>query len=227
MLLPFLTLAQPGQSLYLLLSFLSYAALVLSAKLTEVTNFGPNPTNVQMYTYIPDNLLPNPSLVVAIHYCNGTAQEYHTGTQFSNLADKYGYIVIYPDAPSDDGCWDVHTEQTLLHDVGGDSVGIASMVRYAMGKYSIDRRSVFMVGTSSGGMMVNVLASAYPDLFAAGSVVSGVPYGCFKGPGTWNDACAEGELVKTGQEWGDLVREAYRGMYIYIFLFLASFLAYS
>lgn len=49
--------------------------------------------------------------------------------------------------------------------------------------------------------MTNVLMGAYPDLFAAGSLFSGVPYGCFAGPNAWNTQCALGQLIKTPQQW--------------------------
>ena len=49
--------------------------------------------------------------------------------------------------------------------------------------------------------MTNVLMGAYPDLFAAGSAFSGVPYACFEGPDMWNSQCATGQLIKTPQQW--------------------------
>jgi len=59
--------------------------------------------------------------------------------------------------------------------------------------------------------MTNVMVGSYPDLFQAASVHSGVPFGCFAGPYDWNVACALGQIVKTPQEWGDIVRAAYPG----------------
>lgn len=75
------------------------------------------------------------------------------------------------------------------------------MVRYAIANYGVDASRVFATGTSSGAMMTNVLMGAYPDLFKAGSLFSGVPYGCFAGSGMWNNQCAQGQLIKTGQQW--------------------------
>ncbi|KAF5385917.1 hypothetical protein D9615_002265 [Tricholomella constricta] len=177
----------------------------------QVINFGTNPTNVGMYVYRPPNVAASPALVVGIHWCSGTAQAFYQGTQFANFADQYGYIVIYPHAPDSGGCWDVHSAATLKHDAGGDSLGIASMVRYAIANYKVDPNRVFAVGTSSGAMMTEVLVGAYPDLFKAGSANAGVPYACFSGPDMWNSACSTGTLTKTAQQWGDLVRNGYPG----------------
>ena len=52
-----------------------------------------------MYIYVPDKRAANPPILVAIHYCTGTAQAYFSGTQFKTFADQYGFIVVYPDAP--------------------------------------------------------------------------------------------------------------------------------
>jgi acetylxylan esterase len=187
---------------------------LVGAQLTQVTNFGSNPTGVQMWVYRPSGLPANPDLLVAMHYCTGTAQAYYSGTQFARRADTHKFIVIYPDAPDSGNCWDVHTDATLRHDAGGDSLGIANMVRYAIRTWNVDPTRVFMDGSSSGAMMVNVLAGAYPDLFAAGAAHAGVPYACFAGSGMWNSQCATGQLRRTGQQWGDLVRAGYPGTVI-------------
>ncbi|KAF4621218.1 hypothetical protein D9613_000090 [Agrocybe pediades] len=187
-------------------------AMGAANQLLEVTNFGSNPTKVRMFTYKPTNLVSNPALIVAMHYCTGTAQAYFSGTQYANLADQMkSFMVIYPHAPDSGGCWDVHSTETLTHNAGGDSLGIASMIRYAITNYGVDPTRVFATGTSSGAMMTNVLLGAYPDLIAAGSAWAGVPYGCFAGAGMWNSACAQGQLTKTAAQWGDAVRSGYPG----------------
>jgi acetylxylan esterase len=122
-----------------------------------------------------------------------------TGSQFANQADARGYLAIYGQAPA--SCWDVNTNATLTHNAGGDSLGIASMVRYAIANYGVDASKVFVTGLSSGAMMTNVLMGAYPDLFKAGSAFAGVPYACFAGPNAWNNDCANGVTTKTGQQW--------------------------
>jgi acetylxylan esterase len=179
--------------------------------LQEIQDFGENPTNLRMYLYVPETVAENPPVVVGVHWCHGNATDFYNGTQYATLADQYGFIVVYPSASSADGCWDVHTEETLTHDAGGDSLGIVSMVEYAVQQHAADADRVYATGISSGGMMTNVLLGAYPDVFQAGSAFAGVPFGCFAGPESWNTACATGEVTHTPQEWGDLVRAAYPG----------------
>jgi len=182
-------------------SALAAVANAAAGQIQEVTNFGTNPTGVQMFVYKPANVATKPPLIVAIHYCTGTAQAYFAGTQYATLADTYGYIVVYPDAPDPGGCWYVHSNATLTHNGGGDSIAIASMIKYSIANYGVDPNRVFVTGTSSGAMMTNVLAGAYPDLFQAGAAFAGVPYGCFAGPDAWSTACATGTISKTPQEW--------------------------
>ena len=90
-----------------LLGFLTVASVALGAQnsLQQVTNFGTNPNNVGMYVYKPSKLAANTPLIVAIHYCTGSAQGYFSNTQYANKADQYGFIVIYPDSPRSGKCF--------------------------------------------------------------------------------------------------------------------------
>lgn len=187
-------------------------ALAAQNQLQQVTaNIGPNPNNVGMYVYKPTKLASPLPLIVAIHYCTGSAQAYFSGTQYANLADTYGYIVVYPSSPRSGTCFDVNTPQTLSHNGGGDSQGIASMITYSINNYGVSPNHVYVTGSSSGAMMTNVMAGSYPNLFQAASAYSGVPFGCFAGSSSWNSACANGQVTHTAQEWGDIVRAAYPG----------------
>ncbi|KIJ46618.1 carbohydrate-binding module family 1 protein [Sphaerobolus stellatus SS14] len=197
-------------------SFLSLLTTVygLTSSLQQVNNWSTastNPTGVGMYLYKPTTVITPTPILVAAHYCGGTAQAYFSGTQYAAFADTYGYLVIYPNAPAVGSCWDVNTNATLSHNGGGDSLGIVSMVRYAVSNLGGDVNRAYITGTSSGAMMTNVLIGAYPDVFKGGSAFSGVPFGCFAGPYAWNTQCAMGELIMTPQQWGDLVRNAYPG----------------
>jgi len=186
-----------------------------TASLVQVTNYGSNPSNTQMWIYVPNTLAANPPIVVAIHYCTGTAQAYYSGTPYAGLADRYGFIVIYPSSPYQGTCWDVSSKSALSHNGGGDSNSIANMVTYTIQKYNANPKRVFVTGTSSGAMMTNVMSAAYPDLFAAATVYSGVSAGCFVSqanqPDAWNATCAQGHVVDTQQQWANVVMGMYPG----------------
>ncbi|WP_432896792.1 extracellular catalytic domain type 1 short-chain-length polyhydroxyalkanoate depolymerase [Micromonospora matsumotoense] len=184
-----------------------------AATLTQVTSFGANPSNLQMYLYVPNTVAARPGLLVAVHYCTGSGPAFYSGTQYAALADRYGYIVIYPSVTRSSKCFDVSSPQALRRDGGSDPVGIKSMVDYVRSRYAVDPNRIFATGTSSGAMMTNVLLGDYPDVFAAGAAFAGVPFGCFATTdgSEWNSQCANGQVTKTAQQWGDLVRNAYPG----------------
>ncbi|MEV0994473.1 PHB depolymerase family esterase [Nonomuraea sp. NPDC050202] len=184
-----------------------------SAQLTEVTGFGTNPTNLRMHLYVPDGVGARPALLVAVHYCTGSGPAFHSGTEFASLADRHKFIVVYPSATRSGSCFDVSSPQALTHNGGSDPVGIVSMVRYVQQRHNADPERTYVTGASSGGMMTNVLIGAYPDVFKAGASFMGVPFGCFATTdgSSWNSTCANGQLVKTAQQWGDQVRAAYPG----------------
>lgn len=192
---------------------LTLAAPASAATLVEVTNFGPNPTNLRMHLYVPDNVDPEPAVLVASHFCTGTGPVFFSGTEFRALADQHGFIVIYPSATRSGQCFDVSSQQALQHNGGSDPVGIVSMVNYVLQQHNGDPDRVYATGLSSGAMMTNVLLGAYPDVFKAGVSFAGVPFACFATTdgSMWNSACANGQIIRSPQEWGNLVRGAFPG----------------
>lgn len=181
-----------------------------AASLVQVTNFGANPTNLGMYEYVPNNVQAHPPILVAVHYCTGSGPAFYSGTEFASLADRYGFIVIYPSATRSGSCFDVSSPGALTHNGNSDPVGIVSMVQYVEAHNNADSSRVYVTGASSGGMMTNVLLGDYPDVFKAGAAFMGVPFGCFATTdgSSWNSACANGQISKTPQQWGDLARAA-------------------
>lgn len=69
-------------------------------------------------------------------------------------ADQLGFVVLYPTSNAQQGfnCWDCHSAKSLKHDGGGDSQGLAAMVKYAIKTYNGDDSKVFTIGGSSGAM---------------------------------------------------------------------------
>ncbi|GFF32628.1 probable acetylxylan esterase A [Aspergillus udagawae] len=193
----------------------SSAVLPKAGSLEHVPDFGSNPTKVSMYIYVPKKLAAKPGIVVAIHYCTGTAQAYYTGSPYAKLAEQYGFIVIYPESPYEGKCWDVSSKATLTHNGGGNSNSIANMVTWTIKQYKADSSKVFVTGSSSGAMMTNVMAATYPELFAAGIVYSGVAAGCFMSATNqvhaWNSTCSQGQSIATPEVWAGVAKAMYPG----------------
>jgi poly(hydroxyalkanoate) depolymerase family esterase len=181
-----------------------------AASLVEVTNFGTNPTGLRMHLYVPNNVAARPAILVAVHFCTGSGPVFFSGTEFASLADRFGFIVIYPSATRSGACFDVSSPGALTHNGNSDPVGIVSMVQWVEQHNNGDASRVYVTGASSGGMMTNVLLGDYPDVFKAGAAFMGVPFSCFATTdgSMWNTQCANGQISKTPQQWGDAVRAA-------------------
>jgi len=191
------------------------ATSAMGASLQQVTSFGANPTKIYMYIYVPDKVAASPAIIVALHPCGGTAQGWYSGTKLPSYANDNGFIIIYAGTPNQSNCWDVQSKDSLTHGQGGDALGIVSMVNYTLTKYNGDKDKVYVMGSSSGGMMTNVMAGSYPDVFEAGAAYSGTAHACFAGSPTAtpfgsNQTCAQG-LTHTPEQWGAFVRNSYPG----------------
>ncbi|WP_432136238.1 MULTISPECIES: extracellular catalytic domain type 1 short-chain-length polyhydroxyalkanoate depolymerase [unclassified Streptomyces] len=186
---------------------------VPTATLTEITDFGANPSGLRMYVYVPASVTEHPPVLVAVHWCTGSGPDMYNGTEYDTLADRYGYIVVYPSVTRASKCFDVASPQALRRGGGSDPVGIKSMVDWTTRTYAADTDRVYVTGISSGAMMTNVLLGDYPDVFAAGAAFAGVPFGCFAttNGSEWNSACSGGTVIRTAQQWGDTARAAYPG----------------
>ncbi len=102
-----------------------------AASLAEVTSFGDNPGGMRMHVYVPDNRPARPAIVVAMHGCGGSGPGFYSGSEFASLADRYGFIVIYPSATQQAGfgnCFDTWSDAAKGRGGGSDPVSIMSMV---------------------------------------------------------------------------------------------------
>jgi poly(hydroxyalkanoate) depolymerase family esterase len=149
-------------------------------RLREVTGFGSNPGNLRMFAYAPEHLPPGAPLVIALHGCTQTADEYDYGTGWSSLADKLGFAVIYPQqqpANNPRNCFSWFLPDDITRGQG-EARSIREMVEHAVATLAADRGRVFVTGLSAGGAMASVMLATYPEVFAGGAIIAGLPYGC-------------------------------------------------
>lgn len=148
-------------------------------RLREVGSFGSNPGNLRMFAYVPDGVGLSAPLVVALHGCTQTAASYDQGTGWSHLADRLGFILIFPEQQATNNpknCFTWFLPGDTTRDMG-EALSIRQMIAQAAETFSVDRSRVFVTGVSVGGAMVSVMLATYPELFAGGAIIAGLPYG--------------------------------------------------
>jgi poly(hydroxyalkanoate) depolymerase family esterase len=149
--------------------------------------------------------------VVALHGCTQTAAVYDHGTGWSTLADRFGFVVVYPEqqrSNNPQGCFSWYLPDDIARDVG-EALSIRQMVERAVIEYGIDRRRVFVTGLSAGGAMSCVMLAAYPDVFAGGAVIAGLPYACAASLEEAYECMFQG-CTASARALGDRVRAASR-----------------
>ena len=130
--------------------------------------------------YIPPQAGTTPlPLVVMLHGCTQTADDFAAGTGMSQAARERGFYVLYPEQSAQANpqrCWNwfKHTHQQRER---GEPALLAAMLRKVMAEHAVDPARVYVAGLSAGGAMAAILADTHPELFAAVGVHSGLAAG--------------------------------------------------
>ena len=162
-----------------------------------------------MFTYAPKNLGPAPALVVVLHGCTQSATSYDLGVGWSTLADRHGFVLLLPEqtpANNPKTCFNWFLPADTRRD-RGEALSIRQMIEKTIGAHGIDRKRVFVTGLSAGGAMTAVMLATYPEVFAAGAIVAGLPYGTAGNVQEAFESMFQGKS-HTAQTWGDNVRRA-------------------
>lgn len=148
--------------------------------------------------YIPASFTGrDPTLVVMLHGCGQSADDFASGTDMNRHAEAMGCLVMYPEQTTFGmvgGCWNwfdrAHQQRGR-----GDAALIAGATREVMGAHAVPAGQVFVAGLSAGAAMAVVLGSAYPDIFAAVGCHSGLPLGCAADTATAMEAMRNGASI--------------------------------
>lgn len=199
-------------------------------ELTAVTGFGrawgENPGNLLMHEYVPADAAEPLPVVVVLHGCKQEARLYAGGSGWLALAAAGRFALVVPEQKTVNnpyGCfnWFMSGDNGVLP---GEQVSIINMVDHLGRRVPIDRGRVYVTGLSAGGGMAAVMLAVYPNRFAGGAIVAGVPYRCAAPttamPPVWMPgtgglvgsegarayACMDGYVDRTPDAWGTLVR---------------------
>jgi poly(hydroxyalkanoate) depolymerase family esterase len=222
-----------GRHVHRCLSCLAAAILLcaafaaqLSAQPREEDAFGSNPGNLRMLSHVPTDISVGAPLIVVLHGCKQRAPAFARDAGWLALADRTRSALLLPEqkglprhlhdvflfpwvvrmlgANNQNACFNWFDPQANAHEKG-EALSIRQMIDTMIARYAVDRSRVFIAGLSAGGAMTAAMLTAYPERFAGGAVVAGIPYGCA------DDAAAASRCMSPGvdrpaADWGARVR---------------------
>jgi feruloyl esterase len=178
-------------------------------RLREIRAFGPNPGRLRCLAYAPATLPRNAPLIVALHGCTQTAHDYDRGAGWSTLAERHGFAVLLPEQRKENNshaCFNWFEPGHTSRDQG-EVASIREMIRHLIAERGIDPRRIYVTGLSAGAAMAGALLATYPELFAGGALIAGLPFGAAGSVSEAFHAMFNGRELDA-KAWGKLVRDA-------------------
>jgi feruloyl esterase len=178
-------------------------------RLQEVRNFGSNPGNLRLFQYLPPQADNASGLVVVLHGCTQSAASYDYGAGWSTLADRYGFVLLFPEqqkSNNPNGCFNWFLPEDVRRG-GGEVLSIRQMIAKIAHNHNIDPHRIFITGLSAGGAMTSAMLACYPEVFAGGAIIAGLPYGAASNVHEAFQSMYQCP-TRSPRDWGDLVRNA-------------------
>ena len=151
--------------------------------LKPLEEFGSNPGALKAYVHIPAYLSPHAPLVVVLHGCTQSASGYDRASGWSKLADELGFALLYPEQLRSNNlnrCFNWFEAADARRD-SGEALSIRQMIAQVQKLHAIDFQRTFVTGLSAGGAMASTMLATYPEVFAGGAIIAGLPHGVANG----------------------------------------------
>lgn len=185
------------------------AAPRVTGRLEPFSSFGSNPGGLGAKIYVPDSYSRGAPLIVVLHGCTQSADSYDLGAGWSNAADEHGFALLFPEqrrANNANLCFNWFLDEDAGRD-RGEALSIRQMVAETESRFGSDPARVFVTGLSAGGAMAVVMLASYPEVFAGGGIIAGLPFGSAHSIPQAFDRM-RGQGGPTGKALSNLVREA-------------------
>jgi poly(hydroxyalkanoate) depolymerase family esterase len=148
-------------------------------RLEPLSFAGSNPGALDAKTFVPAGLAEGAPLVVVLHGCTQSAEVYDHGAGWSILAERHGFALLYPEqrrANNANRCFNWYEAADNRRD-RGELLSIRQMIAQMVAQFAIDPARIFVTGLSAGGALTSALLCAYPEVFAGGAIIAGIPAG--------------------------------------------------
>jgi poly(hydroxyalkanoate) depolymerase family esterase len=149
------------------------------SRFVETRDFGANPGGLRMLSFRPANLAKGAALVVVLHGCTQQAEAYAHDSGWTAMAERCGFALLAPEQTAANNlnrCFNWFLPEDTARGAG-EAASIAEMVAARLRDGDIDPKRVFVTGLSAGGAMTAVMLATYPELFAGGAIIAGLPFG--------------------------------------------------
>ncbi|XDA98967.1 PHB depolymerase family esterase [Sulfitobacter sp. LCG007] len=118
-------------------------------------------------------------VVLMLHGCTQSADDFAAGTRMNEHAERENLMVAYPQQGRSDnamGCWNWFQPGDQKKGAGEPAI-LAGLARELAEEYGVTADRIFAAGLSAGGAMAAILGAAYPEVFHAVGVHSGLAPG--------------------------------------------------
>lgn len=197
-----------------------------AAEPREEKQFGSNPGNLRMFSYVPEGANRSAALIVVLHGCKQGAVTFARDAGWLALADSSKVSLLLPEqkglpsylydsyvfwwftaifgANNQNACFNWFEPEDTTRD-HGEALSIRQMIDTMVQRHSVEPSQVYIVGLSAGAAMAAAMLANYPELFRGGAFVAGVPYGCAN---TVAQAlqCMNPGVDRTADDWGARAR---------------------
>ncbi|MBF0410488.1 MAG: PHB depolymerase family esterase [Candidatus Riflebacteria bacterium] len=178
--------------------------------LVRVKDFGDNPGNLEMYKFIPVPEPKNAPLIVVLHGTTQNSHGYACISEWNKLAQRYGLILLYPEQRKRNNPYKAFSwfSSSNCQRFRGESGSVMQMIDKMKSDHLIDSKKVFVTGLSSGGCFTAALCAVYPDIFAGGAIIAGIPFGAATNPIEGFNAMLFG-VTRDPEEWAKIAKNEY------------------